>query len=109
MSSSSTYRGMSPVEIVHLYLHEVPVVFLLMVEQPVECTHITMIGETQMAYASSLSLFKKEFEEVVVEETTSEVVHPSPTNTVQKVIVYVIDSQSLKRLEVHLFGLIEVP
>ena len=60
---------MAPIEEVHLYLHEVPVVVVLMVEQPVEGTHITMVGETQMLDAPSLSLCEEEVEESVVEES----------------------------------------
>ena len=109
MSATTPYRGMSPVEIVHLYLHEVPVVFILMVEQPIECAHIPMIGESQMTYTSGLSLFEEVIEEVIVKETAFEVVHPSPTDAMQEVVVDVIDFQSFKRPEVHLFGLVEVP
>ena len=44
-SSATTHRGMCPVEEVHLDLHEIPMVLIVVVEQPVEVTYITVIRE----------------------------------------------------------------
>ena len=47
--------GVSPVEEVHLNLNEVPMVFIVVVQEVVKSPYVTMIGETKVADASCLA------------------------------------------------------
>ena len=109
MASTATNGGVTPVEEVHLYLHKVPVVVILMVEQPVEGTHITMVGKAQVLDAPCLPLSEEEIEEPVVDEAALEVVHSPAADAVEKVVVDMVYFQSLERGVVHLLGFIDIP
>ena len=85
---------MAPVKEVHLNLAEVPVILLLMVEQPVKITDVTMIGESQVLDTTCLTLLHQEIEDAVIEETTLERIHAS-TNAMQQVVVDMVDLQAL--------------
>ena len=102
------YGGMSPVKEVHLNLHEVPVILLLTVEQPVEVAHVAVVGETKVLDASSLTLLEQEIENAVVEETSLERVHAA-ADAVKEVVVDMIHLQPFQRLLVHAFRCIETP
>ena len=41
--SATTHRGVCPVEEVHLDLYEVPMIFIVVIQQPVKIAHITVI------------------------------------------------------------------
>ena len=66
---------MSPVKEVHLYLYEVPVVLVVVVQQPVEVAHVAMIGESQVLDASGLALLEQEVQDAVVQEASFQRVH----------------------------------
>ena len=85
---------MAPVEEVHLYLHEVPVVLILTVEQPVEVAHVAVIGESEVLDAAFLALLEQEFEHTVIEEASLQRVHAT-ADTVEQVVVDVVDLQLL--------------
>ena len=100
---------MAPVEEVHLYLYEVPVVFVVVVEQPVEGADVAMIGESEVTDTSSLALLQQEVEQPVVEEALLECVHTSAADAMEQVVVDIVRAKPLERLAVHLHGLVEVP
>ena len=87
---------MAPVKEVHLYLYEVPVVVVVMVEQPVEGADVAVIGETEVADAASLTLFQEEVEQAVVEEAFLECVDTSAADTVQQVVVDIVGAEPLE-------------
>ena len=100
---------MAPVEEVHLYLHEVPVILVIVVDEPVEDLNIAVIGEPQVAYATGLSLLEQEVEQPVVDKARVEVLHATLPDAVQQVVVDVVGAQLLERIVVHLLGLLQRP
>ena len=106
--TATTHRGMTPVEEIHLYLYEVPVVFVVVVEQPVEVAHVTVIRESQMLDTACFALLEQEIEDAVVEEAALQRVHAA-TDAVQQVVVDMIHLQAFHRLLVHPFRGVEAP
>ena len=99
---------MLPVEVVHLYLHEVPMILLVMVQQPVEGSHVAMIRESQMLDTSGLALLEQEIEDAVVEETSLQRVHAT-SDAMQQIVVDMVHFQTLHRLLIHALRGIETP
>ena len=100
-------RGMSPVYVVQLNLHEIPVVFVVVVDEPVEDLHVSVIGETEVANAACLALADEEVKQSVVDEARAEVVHAATTDGVHQVVVDVVHLQTLERALVHLLRFLE--
>ena len=109
VAPSSPDGSVAPVEVVHLYLHEVPVVFLLTVEEPVEGAHVAVVGEAEVPDAAGLSLCEEEVEEFVVDEPAVEVVHAATADAVEQVVVDDVQLKAFVRLLIHGLGLVEVP
>ena len=109
INATTTPHGcMTPVQEVHLDLHEVPFVFVLTVQQPVKVAHVAMIRETQVLDASCLTFLEQEFQHAVVQETPFQCLHAT-ANAVQQVVVDVIHLQTFERLLVHTLRIVEVP
>ena len=100
---------MAPVQIVHLYLRKVPVVFILTVEQPVEGTHIAMIREAQMPDAAGLAFLEQEVEKAVVQEPAFQTIDTATTNTMQQIIVNIVDTQTFEGSFIHFLSSVEIP
>ena len=101
--STLLQRGMAPVEEVHLYLAEIPVVLLLMVEQPVEVAHVTVVREAQMSDAACLALLQQEVEHAIFQEALLQRV-AATADAMQQVVVDMVNAQLLHGRLVHLFG-----
>ena len=82
-------------------------VFIIMVEQPVEHLHITVVGESEVTDASCLLLFHEEVEQSVVDESPVELIHTAAADAVHQVVVDIVDLQPLKRAFIHPLALIE--
>ena len=72
-----------PVNIVCLNLHEVPVIFVVMCQSPVEDSHIPMEGEAEVADASCLTLLHEPVKEAVVEVALMYWSHATAADAVQ--------------------------
>ena len=75
--------GMLPVEVVELYLHEVPLILIVLGEEVVEYLDVTVIGETEVAYATCRTLLNEEVEDAIIDITSVEVVHTSHANAME--------------------------
>ena len=106
---TSAVAGMTPVEEVHLNLHEVPVVLVVVVEQVVEHAHVAVVGETEVADAAFLALLHQEVEHAVVDESSAQGIESAAADAVQQVVVDVVGLQALQRLVVEPFRLLQAP
>ena len=100
---------MTPVEEVHLNLYKVPMELVVVFQQVVEGTDVTMIGESKVLDASCLTLLQQEFQQSIVEESLVQGVHAAIANAVQQVVVDVVDLQPFEGLLVHALRLAEAP
>ena len=100
---------MTPVEEVHLNLYKVPMELVVVFQQVVEGTDVTMIGESKVLDASCLTLLQQEFQQSIVEESLVQRVHAAIANAVQQVVVDVVDLQPFEGLLVHALRLAEAP
>ena len=73
--------GMVPVDIVELYLHEIPLVFVVPRQQVVEYSNVAVIREPEVAYAAGLALLEKEIKNAVVDVTFAELFHTILTHS----------------------------
>ena len=55
-----------PVKVVKLNLNKVPFIFVMLRQKAVEHSYVSMVGKTNISYASGLALFYKEIENAVV-------------------------------------------
>ena len=94
--------GMLPVEVVEFYLYEVPLILVVLGEEVVEYLNVTMIRETEVAYATCRTLFHKEVKDAIIDITPVEVIHTTHANAMEQVIVDIIDTQGLHGVVVHL-------
>ena len=104
---------MLPVEIVELYLHEVPVVVALVVplQQGVEDRDVAVVAEAQVAYLAGLFLLHEPVEQAilgiaVVKLLGAVVAH---AHAVQQQVINIIDLQLLERVVEHLLSLLQWP
>ena len=100
---------MTPIEVVHLYLNEVPMVFIIVVKQVVESADITMITESEVTNSLGLALLEKEVQQAIIEETTFQSINATAADRVQQVVVDVIHLQLAETVLIHLFGAVELP
>ena len=92
---------MAPVEVVHLDLHEVPMVFILMVEQVIKHAHVAVVGEAQVADATGLALLQQELQQAVVHEALLQGIQSPAAHAVQQVVVDVVHLEPLEGLLIH--------
>ena len=97
--------GEVPVQIVQLYLHEIPMVLVVQGKNLVEHLLLAMKRETEVADAAGLSLLHEEVHHAVVHITRVELLH-SAANGVQQVVVDIVHLQLLHGVAVHLDGLL---
>ena len=102
-------RGMAPVEEVHLYLHEVPVILIIMLDEPVKDLDIAVIGESQVTDSPSLALLEQEVEHTVIQKARTEVLHTLATHTMEQIVIDVVNLQLLERVVIHLLRLLQRP
>ena len=100
--------GIIPVQVVQLYLHEVPVVFVLQGEHLIKHRLLTMERETEVTDTTSLTLLHQKVHDTVVHITAIELVHTT-TDGVQQIVVDIVHLQLLHRVLVHLDGLLSFP
>ena len=92
--------GIVPVQVVQLYLYEVPVIFVVHGKYLVKYRFLTMEGETKVADASCLTLFHQEVHHAVINITTIKLIHAS-TNSMQQIVVDIVYLQFLQGFLVH--------
>ena len=95
--------GMLPVEIVHLYLHEVPanLALVLHLQKMVKYLHISVIGESEITYIAFLALILKEIEHAVVDEAVVKLLYTTHSHTMKQHVVDIVDLQLLQRFAVY--------
>ena len=103
------FVGEVPVEIIEFDLNEIPLVFVVVLEQMVEDGYGAVIGESEIAYASGLPLFQEEVEHAVVDVSVVEFLDAASSDGVEKIVVDVIYLQFLHGVAVHLDGLLALP
>ena len=81
---------MEPVHVVHLYLAEVPFVFLVVVEAPFERLGIAVEGEAEVSYAAGGAKLRTPVERTVFEIALGESLEAAVANGVEQVVVYVV-------------------
>ena len=108
MPPALTHRSMAPVQEVHLYLHEVPMIFVLMIQQPVEVAHIAMIRESQVLDTSGLALLQQEVEDAIIQKAPLQRLHAT-ADAVQQVVVDIVHLQTFERLFVHALRVVVTP
>ena len=91
---------MLPVHIVHLYLHEIPMIFVMQSEEMVKCLLAPVERKAQMAYPSCLAFLQHEVHHPVVHVTLLECLHSATSDGMQKIIVEIIRPQLLHRVPV---------
>ena len=96
--------GVVPVDIVHLYLCEVPVVLVVEGHHLVELALLAVERPAEVADAAGLAFLEEEVKDTVVDEAflkvTLAILHAA--EGVEQVVVDVVDLQVLERLVVHL-------
>ena len=100
---------MAPIQEIHLNLHEVPVILVIVVDEPVKRLHVAMIRESQMANAARLTLANEEIEQAIVDETAVQVLHPALPYAVQQVIIDVLYPQFLEGILIQFLCFIKRP
>ena len=95
---------MSPVHVVQLDLHEIPVVFVVVVDEPVEDLHVSVIGEAQVTDASLLLLFYQPVQDAIVHKPLVEFLLciAATADGMQQQIVDIFHLQFLQRILKHL-------
>ena len=93
--------GVLPVHVVKLYLHKVPLVFVVLGEQIIKHLHVSMIGKTQVADAPGFTFLEQEVQHAVVQVALMEVFHAASSHAVQEHVVDVIHLQFLEGVMVH--------
>ena len=95
--------GVTPVDIIHLYLDEVPVHLPAVVEgdQFLESRLVTVEGETEIADAPGLFFLEQEIYHAVVDIALAVCSHTSPSDGVEKVVIKVVGLELLEGGFVH--------
>ena len=94
-------RGIAPVEVVELYLHEVPVYPVVHGEHLVEHVLRAVEGEAQVADASCLALLHEVVYHPVLNVALAEGLDASVPDGMEEVVVDVVDLELLERPSVH--------
>ncbi len=96
--------GIAPVDIVHLYLRKIPMIFVMKSHHLVELILSAMERPTQVADTSSLAFLHEEIKDTVVDEAllkvTLAILHAA--KGMEQVIIDVVYLQFLERLAIHL-------
>ena len=100
---------MAPIQEVHLYLYEIPVILIIMIHQIVEHLYITMIRESQVTDSACLTLLHQEVEYTIIQESATKVIHTTATYAVQEIIVDIIHLQVFHGTFIHFLRLFERP
>ena len=100
--------GIVPVQVVQLYLHEVPVIFVVTAQHLVEHRFLPVEREAEVADAASLTLLHQEVHHAVVHVASIELVHTA-ADGVQQVVVQIVHLQFFHRVVVHLNSLLTAP
>ena len=95
---------MPPVHVVHLDLAEVPLVFAVVVETPLERLGIAVVREAEVADVLLLAQFHAPVECAVVEVALRERLEAAVADGVQKVVVDVVRAEKPQRSLEHLFA-----
>ncbi len=95
---------MFPVEIVHLDLHEVPVVFVVQRQQLVKLLLVPVEGKSELADLPFLSVGLKQIHHPVVHEPVIESLKASPSERVKQVIVQIVRLEVPERIVVQFQG-----
>ena len=94
--------GVFPVHVVELYLHEVPLVAVVLRKQVVEHRDVPVVGEPEVADTAGLTLGKQEIQHPVVDVAGFELLHAAAhAHAVQQQVVDIIDLQLAERIAVH--------
>ena len=97
--------GVLPVHIVHLDLHEVPVVLVVQGHHVVEALLVAVEGEAEVADAPRLALLDEEVHDAAVLEAALVVFQVA--DGVQQVVVDVVGLEDLQRAAVHPHAVVE--
>ena len=102
---------MPPVNVVHLYLHEVPYHFSAVVHlhESVEFLCRSVEGEAQVAYATGLFFLAEEVKHTVLYIPLVECLPAATSYGVEEVVVEVVCLELLERIVVHLDGCLGGP
>ena len=100
--------GIVPVQIVQLYLHEVPMIFLIEGQHLVEHRLLTMERETEVTYAACLTLFHQIIHHAVLDIAADKLIITA-SNGMQQIVVDIVYLQLLQRVMIHLDGLLPLP
>ena len=77
---------MSPIHVIELDLHEVPMYLFVHLQHTIEHFNIAMKGPAEMPDSSPFPFFEQEIEHPILYETPVEQVHSAATYAVQEVI-----------------------
>ena len=99
------FVGIVPVQVVQLYLYEIPVVLVVQGHNLVEDFLLAVEREAEVADAASLALLHEEVHHAVVHIACVELLH-SAAHSVQQIVVEIVHLQFLQRVTVHLNGLL---
>ena len=93
---------MAPIQEVHLYLYEIPVILIIMIYQIVEHLYITMVRESQVTDPAGFTLLHQEIEYTIIQEPATKVIHTTATYTMQQIVVDIIHLQVFHGTFIHL-------
>ena len=99
-------RRMPPVNVVELYLHEVPMHLVVHGKHFVEHVHRTVERESEIADAPCFTLLNQEFYHSILDITLAECLYASVADGMQQVIVDIVRLQVLERLAVHSYRIL---
>ena len=107
LSATRAVGIVMPVAVVGLYLYEVPVILLVVLEQPVEDSHVTVEREAQIPDASCLALLHEPLQQAVVEVALVQCLHASTAHGMQQEVIYIVGLQVSEAVLKHLLPLLQ--
>ena len=93
---------MLPIDIIHLDLHEIPMIFLMELHELVENLLPAMERKAEIADTPCLTLLQKEIKQAVVYIPLLETLETGSPDGMKQIIIEIIGAQCLLRITIHL-------
>ena len=100
---------MTPVYIVHLYLHKIPVHLVVHGQNFIEHIYRTVERESQTTYSAGLALFHQIIDHAVVDISVLEHVDTAVSDRMQQIKINIVYLKFLERLLIHVYRILTRP
>ena len=98
---------MAPVDVVELYLHEVPTVLAVPLHEPFPRALVAVVGEAEVPYPPGVPFAQAELYRPVVHVAALERLEAPHADRVQEIVVYHLGAEEFAGLLVHLPALLD--